>query len=79
MMEHRAVEQGRTEYADEILRELRTSRISLDDSQKGEAVYRRGSFNDFRKASMGSVIVANDGVPLDTKRQDLVASGIYRP
>lgn len=38
MMENRKAEQGRSEYADEILKELRTSRISLDENRKGEAV-----------------------------------------
>lgn len=33
----------------------------------------------FLENDAGSVVVANDGVPLDTKFQDLVASGIYRP
>lgn len=70
LLKHRHMEQGRTEYANDILKELRTSRISLDDSQKAEAAHRWGSFNDFRKAAMGTVAVTGDGVPLDIKWQE---------
>lgn len=59
-----------SEYAQDILRDIRTSRISLDDAQVEEAAYRYGSFNDYRKSMMGSVVIAKDGVPLDTKWQE---------
>ena len=70
LQKHVVLESGRGEYAGEVLRTIRTSRISLDDSQKAEAAYRYGSFNDFRKATMGTVIVAKDGVPLDIQWQE---------
>ena len=70
LQKHVVLESGRGEYAGEVLRTMRTSRISLDDSQKAEAAYRYGSFNDFRKATMGTVIVAKDGVPLDIQWQE---------
>lgn len=59
-----------SEYAQDILRDIRTSRISLDDAQVEEAAYRYGSINDYRKSMMGSVVIAKDGVPLDTKWQE---------
>ena len=59
-----------SQYAREILHDVRTSRISLDESQTAEAAYRFGSYNDFRKAMMGSVIVSKDGVPLDIQWQE---------
>ena len=59
-----------SQYAREILHDVRTSRISLDESQTAEAAYRYGSYNDYRKAMMGSVTVAKDGVPLDIQWQE---------
>ena len=38
-----------SQYAREILHDVRTSRISLDESQTAEAAYRYGSYNGFRK------------------------------
>lgn len=54
------VKQQRSEYAQEILDQLHGSRIYLDESQKAEAAYRFGSFNEFRKSLMGSVTIANE-------------------
>ena len=59
-----------SEYAREILHDVRTSRISLDESQTAEAAYRYGSYNEYRKAMMGSVIISKDGVPLDIQWQE---------
>lgn len=59
-----------SEYAKDILRDVRASRIALDESQMAEAAYRYGSYNDFRKAMMGSVIISKDGVPLDIQWQE---------
>lgn len=62
----------RSEYVQDILSFLRTSRIYLDESQVAETAYRYGSFNDYRKMMMGSVIIAKDGaVSLDTKWNEL--------
>ena len=58
-------------YAGDILREIRSSRVSLDASQKEEAAYQFGSYNEFRKKAMGSVIVADQGaIPLDSQWQE---------
>ena len=61
----------RNEDANEVLKHLRTMRVSLDDVQKAEAAYYFGSFNNFRKKNMGRIIIANDGLPLDSAWQEL--------
>ena len=55
-------------YAQAVLREIRGSRIYLDELQKKEVAYRYGSVNEFRKIAMGSVILTDkDAVSLDTQ------------
>ena len=62
------------EYADDILRELRTSRVYLDEAQKKEAAYLYGSYNDYRKQTMGSLIISEQSsVSLDSKWAELSA------
>lgn len=68
--QHTVVKKELSQYAQDVLRDVRTSRISLNQSQREEAAYRYGSFNDFRKSMMGSVVIANDGVPLDIQWQE---------
>lgn len=58
LMEHK--KQERSEYAQDILSQIHGSRIYLDESQKAEAAYRFGSFNDYRKGLMGSITIANE-------------------
>lgn len=67
---HTVFKKERSQYATEILNTVRTSRIALSETQKGEAAYRFGSVNDYRKSMMGSVVIANDGVPLDIQWQE---------
>ena len=67
---HTVIKSELSQYAQDILHDVRTSRISLDESQMAEAAYRYGSYNDFRKAMMGSVIISKDGVPLDIQWQE---------
>ena len=74
LMGHARQSQGVDAYAGEILRELRGTRISLNDAQKAEAANRYGSYNEFRKRTMGSIVLAQDGVPLDVAWQNLAAS-----
>ena len=63
--------QIRDEYANTILKELRTMRVSLDEAQKAEVEHLYGSFNNFRKKNMGRIIFTNDGIPLDSAWQEL--------
>ena len=60
-----------SEYAKEILRELRGEKIKLSDVQKQQAAYHFGSYNEFRKALMGSVVLSEEGTPLDERWQSL--------
>ena len=71
LMENEYHKPVRDEYATQILNHLRTSRISLDDLQKGEVAHKYGSYENFRKKNMGRVIFANDGISLDTAWQEL--------
>ena len=71
LMQHENRKQVRDEYADTILKELRTMRVSLDESQKAEVEHYYGSLNNFRKKNMGRIIIANDGIPLDSAWQEL--------
>ena len=71
LMQNEYHKQVRDEYADSVLKELRTMRISLDDAQKAEVAYRYGSFNNFRKKNMGRIIITNDGISLDSAWQEL--------
>ena len=63
----------RGENANEVLKQLRTLRISLDDEQKQEVASVYGSYNEFRKKNMGRIIFTDDGTPLDTQWQELSA------
>lgn len=64
----------REEYADNVLKHLRTMRVSLDDAQKAEVAHIYGSFNNFRKKNMGRIIITNDGISLDSAWQELAES-----
>ena len=61
----------RNSYAQDVLKEIRGSRVYLDEQQKQEVAHLYGSVNDFRKKAMGSVfITTKDAVALDTKWQE---------
>ena len=61
----------RNEEANEILKHLRNTRVSLSESQKKEVAYRYESYNEYRKRNMGRIIFTNDGVKLDSVWQEL--------
>ena len=66
-----ATRKERNSYAQDVLKEIRGSRVYLDEQQKQEVAHLYGSFNDFRKKAMGSVILTEkDAVALDTKWQE---------
>lgn len=71
LMQNENHKQVRDEYADTILKELRTMRVSLDAAQKAEVEHLYGSVNDFRKKNMGRIIITNDGISLDSVWQEL--------
>ena len=58
----------RSAYAKDVLKEIRNSRIYLDETQKKEVAYQYGSYNEFRKKTMGSVILTdNANISLDSQ------------
>ena len=60
----------RDEYANTILKDLRTSRFYLDDLQKKEVAFRYGSYNEFRKKTMGRFILTDNAeMSLDSQWQ----------
>ena len=72
LMDHAARNKQLSEYSREVLQELRTSRIYLDETQKEEAAYLFGSFGAYRKMLMGSVTIANEGsMSLDSRWHEL--------
>lgn len=73
LREHRKTE--RDGFAQEVLQQIRGSKVRLDDSQKGEAAHRFGSYNDLRKALFGTVTFSNDGISLDSQWHEW--SGLY--
>lgn len=55
-----------SDYARDVLRDIRGIKITLDDSQRAEVEYQYGSYEAFRKAAFGKVtFVKEGGIPLD--------------
>lgn len=72
LMKHEYVETARDEYANTILKDLRKTRFYLDDLQKKEVAYRYGSYNEFRKKTMGRFILTDKAnMSLDSLWQSL--------
>lgn len=55
----------------ELKQDLRQSAISISDGEKSSIA----DYNAFRKSNMGTLLIKNDGVPVDVKYQEL--SSIY--
>ena len=72
IQEHMDTKQQLDPYGAEVLRELRGSRVSLDESQRAEAEYQFGSVNALRKQLFGTVTITDkDAVSLDSKWAEL--------
>ena len=56
------------DYSKYLLREIRNSRISLDEEQKKEAQHHFGK--NWNRHFMGKVIISNDGINIDAKWQE---------
>lgn len=57
-----------SDYARDVLRDIRGINITLDDSQLAEVEYQYGSYEAFRKAAFGNVtFVKEGGIPLDSQ------------
>lgn len=62
----------RDEYAQTILSDLRTRKVSLSAEQKAEVAGTGwDSFGDYRKSLMGSIIISNDGQSMEDLFSDL--------
>lgn len=57
----------RDDYAEGILKEIRTTHISLSEAQKQEVANKYDSFNNYRKHNMGSILLSNNGIDLETQ------------
>ena len=56
------------DYSKHLLREIRNTRISLDETQKQEAQHHFGK--NWNRSFMGKVIITNDGINIDAKWQE---------
>ena len=71
LRDHEYHKAQRSEFANDILKELRTMRVSLNAEQKLEAANLYGSYENFRKRNMGRIIFTDSGVSLDTQWAEL--------
>lgn len=72
LLDNSRTEKYTDDYAREVLHELRTSRVYLDEKQKAEAAYLYESYGEFRKQAIGSIIITDkDSVSLDSKWAEL--------
>lgn len=82
ILEHVEVKQQADPFGAEVLRELRGSRIYLDEQQRQEAANLYGSFNAFRKSLFGTVTITDkNSVSLDSKWSELSERypGVFDP
>ncbi|MBQ8504542.1 MAG: hypothetical protein IJ491_09755 [Clostridia bacterium] len=64
----------RSEESKSILRDMKSVKIKLSDSQKTEVASSYGSYNEFRKKTMGTLILSNEGIDLDIRWKELCES-----
>ncbi len=60
----------RNDYSEKILKEIRNKGISLTDEQKAEISSKYGSYNNFRKTHMGSMVLSDKGISLERQWQE---------
>ena len=60
-----------SEYAKSILRDIRGVKIKLNEKQKNAVAEKYGSYNEFRKKMMGTLVLSEEGTSLDERWQDL--------
>lgn len=64
-----------SDYAKEVLRDVRSVKIKLNDRQKAAVASQYGSYNEFRKRMMGTLVLSEEGMSLDERWKEL--SGAY--
>ncbi len=57
LQEHQ--KQERNDYAQDVLKQIRGTKVYLDQQQKQEAAHAYGSYNDFRKSLMGTITLSD--------------------
>lgn len=60
-----------SDYAKDVLRDIRSVKIKLNDAQKSEVASEYGSYNEFRKKTMGTLVLSNEGISLDERWGEL--------
>lgn len=63
-----------SDYAKDVLRDIRSVKIKLNDEQKSEVASEYGSYNEFRKRTMGTLVLSNEGISLDERWGELSAA-----
>lgn len=58
-----------SEYSQAVIDDVKSVGVQPSDAQKAEAAYRYGSYGAFYRASMGTMKLRNDGMPLDMKER----------
>lgn len=64
-----------SDYAKEVLRDVRSVKMKLNDRQKAAVASQYGSYNEFRKRMMGTLVLSEEGMSLDERWKEL--SGAY--
>lgn len=59
-----------SDYAKQVLGDIKGVKITLDAQQKAETAYAYGSYNNFRKTNFGRINLGNDGIKLDSIWQE---------
>ena len=60
-----------SDYAKDVLRDIRSVKIKLNDEQRSEVASEYGSYNEFRKKTMGTLVLSNEGMSLDERWREL--------
>ncbi len=60
----------RNDYSEKILKEISKSQVSLTEEQKAEISSKYGSYNNFRKSHMGSMVLSDKGISLEKQWQE---------
>ncbi len=60
-----------SEYAKDVLRDIRGVKIKLNEKQKNAVAEKYGSYNEFRKRMMGTLVLSEEGTSLDERWQEL--------
>lgn len=74
LMQHMDREEQLDPYAEEVLRELKGLRVSLNEGQLRNGAYAYGGVREFRNAAMGKFIISKQAMPLDSAWAELSAS-----